>query len=189
MNGAGGPTGRAGQGLAVLLLLAAAGLVWFGAVLPARDWYVDRQQTLEQRRTMLSHVQALAAAIPALEAEAAAGRPRQQTSLPGSSDAVAAANLQERVQAMAVQAGATLSAVETLPPEPAGTWHKVALRISVSAPWPVLIDLIRAIEASPAGIVVDDVHFHSAAVVNAVANAPLQASLVLYGLRPAGAGT
>ncbi len=180
-------TGRTGQALAVGLVFAAIALVWFGAVAPLRDWYWDRQQTLEQRQAMLAHMRAVAATAPAMEAASGSG-PRPQAALPGSSDAVAAANLQERVQAMASQAGATLTAVETLPPEPVGAWHKVALRISLTATWPVLTELMRAIEVSPARIVLDDVHFHSAAVVNAVPNAPLQASMVLYGLRPAGAG-
>ena len=72
--------------------------------------------------------------------------------LPGASDAVAAADLQERVQQMAGAAGASVTAVETLPATVAGEWHRVLVRISLTAPWPVLMDLLRAIEQSPTGI-------------------------------------
>jgi general secretion pathway protein M len=109
--------------------------------------------------------------------------------LPGATDAVAAADLQERVQAMASSAGVNLTAAETLPPAPAGDrWHKVSLRISLNASWPVLMQLVRAIEQSPIRILIDDVHFHSAVVVAHPAAMPIQASMVLYGFRAADAG-
>ncbi len=109
--------------------------------------------------------------------------------LPGATDAVAAADLQERIQKMASSAGASLTAVETLPATPSGKWHKVTLRISLNAPWPVLMDLLRSIEQSPTRILIDDVHFHSVTVVSHPTVMPIQASMVLYGFRPADAGT
>ena len=105
--------------------------------------------------------------------------------LPGATDALAAAALQERVQKMSGIAGVSLSAVETLPAVQAGTWHKIPLRISLNAPWPVLINLLRALEDSPVRILVDDVHFHAATLVARPTVLPIQASMVLYGFRPA----
>ena len=112
--------------------------------------------------------------------------------LPGATDALAAAALQESVQKMASAAGASLTAVETLPAATAAEhWHKVSLRISLNAPWPVLIGLMHAVERAPARIFIGDVHFHSPAVVTHPATLPIQASMVLFGFRPAepGAGT
>ena len=109
--------------------------------------------------------------------------------LPGVTDALAAAALQESVQAMASDAGASLTAVETLPAATeAEHWHKVALRISLNAPWPVLIGLMHAVERSPSRIFIGDVHFHSAVVVTRPAALPIQASMVLYGFRAAEPG-
>jgi hypothetical protein len=89
---------------------------------------------------------------------------------------------------MAGSAGASLTAVETLPAVPMGSWHKVPLRISVNAPWPVLMDLLRSIEGSRTRILIDDVHFHNVTVVSRPVLLPIQASMVLYGFRPAEAG-
>jgi general secretion pathway protein M len=187
-------SGRRGQALAVLVGLAGLALVWFGIVDPAWSWFSDRTALLEQRRELLAHMRGLAVGLPALRTAAEDKRGNSSGSatimLPGDSDAVAAADLQERIQKMAADAGATLTAVETLPPMPtAGTWHKVALRISVSASWPVLVNMMRSMEDSPRRILIDDVHFHSPVAVAHAAVLPIQASMVLYGFRPAGRGT
>jgi hypothetical protein len=186
-------TGRRGQALAVAIGILALALVWFGVVDPVRSWFEDRSLLLEQREGLLRRMQDAAATLPDLRAALAAkpGRGEGQGTilLPGASDAVAAADLQERVQKMAATAGASLTAVETLPATPAGKWHKVSLRISLNAPWPVLMDVLRSFEQSPTRILVDDVHFHSATVVSRPTVLPIQASMVLCGFRLAGPDT
>jgi general secretion pathway protein M len=188
--------GRRGQALAVAVTVLALVILWGGVVDPLRAWYSDRQDLLEQRQALLERMQRLAATLPALhagptdnqsEADAA-----EATLLPGATDAVAAADLQERVQKMASAAGVSVTAVETLPAEAAaGRWHRVALRVSLNASWAVLTDLMRSIEESPTRIFIDDVHFHSVSSVAQPAVLPIQASMVLYGFRQAepGAGT
>jgi len=184
-------TGRSGQALAVASGLLALGLIWLGAVAPLWSWYADRQTVLEQRQVVLAHMQGLAAGLPALRAASAnrQGAEAEGGMLPGATDAVAAAALQETVQKMATTAGASLSSVETLPSATkADRWHKVSLRISLNAPWPVLMSLMRAVDRSPTRIFIADVHFHSPAVVAHSTNLPIQASMVLYGFRPAAGG-
>jgi Tfp pilus assembly protein PilO len=184
--------GRRGQGLAAGLAFLVLTLIWLGVIDPIQSWYADREALLEQRRTLLHHMNDLAASLPALRTVAASkrgeGDPVDTMMLPGATDAVAAADLQERVQKMAVAAGVNLTAVETLPAVPAGRWHKVPLRISLNAPWPVLMELIRAIEQSNLRILIDDVHYHSPIVVARPTVLPIQASMVLYGFRSAEAG-
>jgi hypothetical protein len=186
-------TGRAGQALAVGCGLLGLGLVWLGAIEPLWSWYADGQAALQQRQAVLAHMQGLAAGLPALRA-ASAHRPGTEVEaesgmLPGATDAVAAAALQETVQKMASAAGASLTAVETLPATAeAERWRKVSLRISLNAPWPVLMSLLRAVERSPSRIFIADVHFHSPAVVARSTNLPIQASMLLYGFRPAAGG-
>jgi general secretion pathway protein M len=186
-------TGRRGQALAVAIGVLALAAVWFGVVDPARSWFEDRALKLEQRQALLHRMQDVAATLPSLRAASAAkpdhGAGSGTIMLPGATDAVAAADLQERIQKMASSAGASLTAVETLPATPSGKWHKVTLRISLNAPWPVLMDLLRSIEQSPTRILIDDVHFHSVTVVSHPTVMPIQASMVLYGFRPADAGT
>lgn len=184
------PTGRLGQVLAVAIGVAAIALVWFGLIVPLHDWYSDRALLLERRQALLARMQQVAASRSSLQTAADSKRGLSETGLlPGTSDALAAAGLQERVQQMASAAGATLTAAETLPATTTGRWHKVPLRISLNAPWPVLIELLNAIQRSPTRIMVDDLHFHSATVVNRPTVLPVQASMIVYSFRSAEAGT
>ena len=185
-------TGRRGQVLALGIACLAAGLIWFGLVDPLRSWFNDRDALLEQRQALLHRMRDVAATLPALRASAShAGRDDTLATmwLPGASDALAAADLQERVQKMASTAGVSLTAVETLPATSTDNQHRVSLRISLNAPWPVLMELLRSIEQSPTRILIDDVHLHAATIVTHPTVLPVQASMVLYGFRPAEAGT
>jgi general secretion pathway protein M len=186
---------RRGQALAVAIGVITIFTLWFGVLDPIRAWFDDRQVLLEQRRELLRRMQDLAGSVPALRAASTDkrddGASTDTITLPGATGAtgaVAAADLQERVQAMAAAAGVNVTAVETLPATVAGAWHKVPQRISLNASWPVLMELVRAIERSPTRIFIDDVHFHSPVVVVRPAAPPIQASMVLYGVRPANAG-
>ncbi len=185
--------GRRGQALAVGVALLTVLMIWLGAVDPLWSWYGDRNDLLEQRRALLQRMQVLAASLPAWRAASADKRDEGEAAtsmLPGATDLVAAADLQERVQKMATAAGVNLTAVETLPAETtAGRWHKVSLRISLTAAWSVLTDLMRTIEQSPTRILIDDVHFRSPVAVARPVALPIQASMVLSGFRPAGSGT
>jgi general secretion pathway protein M len=185
-------TGRRGQGLAIAIGLLLVALGWFGVVDPMWSWYDGREMLLEQRQGLLHHMQDLAASVPSLraasEAKPGRGEGLGTIMLPGATDAVAAADLQERIQGMASAAGASLTAVETLPATPSGKWQKVSLRISLNAPWPVLMELLRSVEQSQTRILIDDIHFHSATVASRPTVMPIQASMVLYGFRPAGTG-
>ena len=130
-------TGRRGQ--ASRLARLAWHWPWSGSALidPVWSWFADRAMLLEQRQALLHRMQDVAATLPSLRAASAAKRGEGEgrlTMLPGATDALAAADLQERVQKMASTAGASLTAVETLPAAPAGKWHKVSLRISLNAP-------------------------------------------------------
>jgi len=185
--------GRRGQALAVAALLLGLAALWFGAVAPVGSWYEDRSAQIAQQRDILERMRALAASVPTLKAAAARRRDDSANSgsvvLEAATDAVAAAELQERVQTMAAAAGVSLTSVETLPSEPGtGNWHKIALRVSLSASWPMLTALLRSAEQSHPRILIDDVHFHSTVAATYVATTPIQAVLVLYGFRLAGAG-
>ena len=185
-------TGRRGQALAVAVALVGLVVIWFGIIDPARSWFNEREALLEQRQQLLAHMRDLAATLPALRAASAdkhdEGTASATTMLPGDSDAIAAADLQERVQKMAADAGASLTAVETLPPTSTDRWHKVALRINLNASWPVLMELARSVEQSPTRILIDDVRLRSPVVVAHPAAMPIQASMVLYGFRLADTG-
>jgi hypothetical protein len=185
--------GRRGQALAAAIAAGGVFVIWFGIVDPARSWFSDREVLLDQRQELLARMRGLASTLPALRATSAnkrdEGTKAATIMLPGDSDAVAAADLQERVQKMATDAGASLQAVETLPPAPtAGRWHKIALRINLNASWPVLMELVRSVEQSPTRVLIEDVHFRSPVAVARPTPMPIQASMVVYGFRPADTG-
>ena len=75
-------------------------------------------------------MEALVATVPALRAQAAAaaaGGTGEQALLEGDNDSTASASLQERLQAMFLQAGVQLNSVETVPGEEAGAFRRIRL--------------------------------------------------------------
>ncbi len=187
MIDAGWLLGRRGQTLAVGVALLGLTIIWSAAVAPARTWFEERGALLDQQRILLDHMRVVATELPALRTVAGkrdGGDESAAIMLPGDSDAVAAADLQERLQKLASERGASLTAVETLPPVQAtGHWHRVALRVSLNASWPVLVALLRAIEQSPTRILIDDIRFRSPITGTRPTEVPIQASMMLYGFR------
>ena len=85
---------------------------------------------------------------------------------------------------MAARAGATLASAELLAAEPAGAYRRVRLRITLRAPWPVLVGLLQAIASAQPGMVVDDVQVHGAGGFNRAADPVLEASWTVLAFRP-----
>jgi hypothetical protein len=182
---------RGEQLAAVAIGLFGLAAAWLGVINPVQSWFVARQDLLEQRREQLVRMRDLAESFPMIQAASAIqrihGLEKSSAMLPGESDAVAAAFLQQQVQTIAANAGASLRAVETLPSTTvAGRWHRITLRISLDAPWAVLITLVRSVEQLPTRILLDDVNLRNAVAANPSPEKPVQASMTLYGLRPAG---
>lgn len=184
------PNGRRGQMLALAITLMPLFLLWFGVVGPLLDVYGERADRLTQRLRVAQRMAQVAADLPALKDRASAvikaGPPPMQT-LDGASDAVAAAALQNRVQDMATTAGARLTSVEILEAGAAGDYRRIGLKLSLSAPWPVLVGLLQAIEQSSLPMVIDGLQIRAAS--NAAANAkdgdprPLDASFTVTAFR------
>jgi len=130
--------------------------------------------------------------VPALKqrAESAAhAGPPPSLVLEGPSDAVAAATLQNRVQDMAGLAGTTLVSVENLPVEAVGTaYHRIGLKISLNASWPVLIALLKSVEQATPPMLLDDVQIHGSPLPMLNQNRGLEANFTIYGLRAGSAG-
>ena len=130
--------------------------------------------------------------MPALKqrAESAAhAGPPPSLVLEGPSDAVAAATLQNRVQDMAGLAGTTLVSVENLPVEAVGTaYHRIGLKISLNASWPVLIALLKSVEQATPPMLLDDVQIHGSPLPMLNQNRGLEANFTIYGLRAGSAG-
>ena len=189
------PTGRAGQALAVAVTLIAVLLVWEAVAAPLIGWYDARADEVAQQRMLAARMGARAASLPLLRRQVATLRsagPARSALLAGRTDAVAAADLQGRVQDMATGAGTALSSTEALPARQIGAYRRIALRISFNATLPVLVQLLQSLDGSSPRMLVDDLQLHTSPIVmaqNHDAAPPLDATMTVIGFRAGSADT
>lgn len=159
------PSGRRGQALAVGLTVVVVASLWVGVGSPLESFYLARAQTLADQRLVAAHMAAVAATVPQLLHAAAlthgAARAGQSLALDATSDAVAGARLQQRMQDLAAAAGLTLSSVETLPVEQQGGYRRISLRVTCAASWPKLIGLLQTLEGSSPRMLIDDLDLNA----------------------------
>lgn len=182
------PAGRPGRILAVALLVATLVLIWTAAVAPLQALYADRAHRLEQRTILADRMATETAALPSLRQRAAqVGGSTPNGLIEAQTDALAAAQLQEAIQLLAGAAGATLSSAETLPSDAVDAYRRVGLRVSLTAAWPVLVDLMARIGQAQPVMLIDTLEIHAAPVVWRDQVASLSAGFTVYGYRAAGA--
>jgi hypothetical protein len=186
------PTGRRGHALALALLAILLLILWQGVAAPLVGLYGDRADELAFLKIRAAKMANLAEQVPALKkrADAAAhAGPAPTMVLEGSSDAVAAATLQNRVQDMAGAAGTALVSVDYLPVETiGGTYHRIGLKISLNAQWPALVALLKSVEQASPPMLIDDVQIHGSPLPALNRTRGLEASFTVYALRAGGAG-
>ena len=85
----------------------------------------------------------------------------QGEALAGTSDALAAANLQQMLDDFARKNDLRIVSTETLAAEPAGAWRAISLRVTLTAAWPKLVQLLQAIAVTPTAMVVDNLQLRS----------------------------
>jgi general secretion pathway protein M len=180
------PSGRPGQILALgmtALLLAA---IWVAIAQPLLGWYADRAAGLSQRTALVRRMDALVAGIAPLQASLAGATTSSMTGvavLPGNTDAIAAANLQQHVQDMATRAGMALASTETLPASSAGAYRRIGLHVSAVATWPVLVTMLESVDQANPRMLIDDLQLHGPHLVVMPAEPPLQLSFIVYAFR------
>ena len=185
------PTGQRGQLLAAGLLFLALGSVYFLAVAPLFDLYQQREARIEDGLILLPRLQAVAAELPALRSQVArlrtAARTRKVT-LEGASDAIASANLQSRIEALATSAGATIGSTESLPAETRDSYRRIGLRFALNGPYETLVRLLAKLQESTPPLVVDNLQVHGVLrrpglPQAGVADVGLDAGIDIYGFR------
>lgn len=179
------PTGRQGRLLALGLVLLAAILLWLAAAQPLLDLYADQSAKLAQRAALADRMTLLAAEVPALQ-ERAASVPANngEATFQGATDALAGASLQSLLQSLAGSAGATLSSMETLPADQAGPYRRIGVKLSISAPLSVLVQLMAQIEQARPPMLLDDLQIHGSPILLPGArSAALDAGFTVYGFR------
>jgi general secretion pathway protein M len=178
------PSGRAGQALASGLLALVLLLTWIVVVSPLIAWHADRGLLLQQRQELASRMALLTQSLPQLERQAAeVTGPVPGAIIEATSDAVAAAILQQAVQDMAARSGATLSSTEALPAEQLPGYRRIGLRVAMTAPWPVLVQVLRAIGQATPQMLVDDLQVHGGRILVGQTAPPLDISWTVMGFR------
>ena len=179
------PEGPRGRLLALAITVVLLVSLWLGCIQPLFDMYFARADELDHRRVLLQHMAAVAATLPDLQQQPTSELPSRFVLLEGGSDAIAGATLQSTVQGLANRAGISLNSVETLPAEQRGSYRRIGLRLSLSAPWPALIELLRLIEQEPTSMLTDDMQLRAPPLQIRSAAASVNASFTVFSFRSA----
>ena len=186
------PTGRSGRLLALLLAALALLVLWIGIASPLLDWHAQRADALRHKQALLSRMQALSASLPEwrqTQARTTQAGPSRPSLLPGGTDAVAAANLQSQVQTMANKSGARVNSMEILPAEARDPYRRIAVRVSAEGQWPVLLELLRAIEDASPRMLIDGLNLRGPHAGTFTDSPPIAASFSVIGFRAATGNT
>jgi hypothetical protein len=189
------PTGWRGRILAAALVLLVAAVLYLALVAPLWNLYGEQASAIDRRQMLLPRLNALAAGAPQLRARLAALRAAAHANtvtLNGTSDAIASAGLENRIDQLASSLGVSIGSTETLPPQEQGAYRRIGLRLTLSGPYEALIKLIAALETAVPPLVIENVQLRSTLITNPFGGikavhgpttSTLSAELDIYGFR------
>jgi Tfp pilus assembly protein PilO len=184
------PTGGRGRVLALALAIAVLAGLYLIVAAPLIGLYAQRQAMIAARQMLLPRLQAVAAELPALRARIARLRAEQRAqklTLDGATDAIASANLESRIDALARALGVTIGSTESLPAVPRGPYRRIGLRLVLTGRYEALVNLLARLETARPPLVVDNLQLHGPlARPGMEAAATLDAGLDVYGFRSSG---
>jgi hypothetical protein len=141
--------GYGARALALLLPVALIGLAWSLLAAPLIGLFDGFAQQRADLQTVIAADRRVIAAAPAWEAALARLR-AADAAAPGArtepSAALAAAGLQNDVQAIVAQEGGQIITVEPLAPAIQNDLQAISIRVSLSLPAPALADFLRLVE-------------------------------------------
>jgi hypothetical protein len=185
------PTGIRGRILAVAMTVLALAAIWTGFVSPVLDWYGDRAELLTSQRAMASHMAALVETLPALRGEverlhgAGAADTEAGALLAGTSDPLAAASLQQRIDEFAKRSGVRIASEEILPAQPAKNLRAISVRLTMNnTPYRSLVALLLAVAGSETPMIADELLVRGSPGP-AAPELPVEASLTVISYRAA----
>lgn len=182
------PTGRAGQTIAVLLVLLLITAIWRVLAAPLVDLYGMRRDDLDRRTMRADHLQSLAEALPRLKSRAGTDGRAPVLTLEGATDSIAAAALQTALQDMIRNAGVTLGSVEIVPAETVQSLKRVGLKVTLTGTTTMVVRLLAAIEQAQPPMLIDDLQIHGQVIAQpgaATGQDKLDASFTVFAFRRA----
>ncbi len=150
----------AGRMAALALLFALGAAVYLFAVAPTLAAYERTHQDLREHTELLARYQRIAATRPALEAQLAELQVRQAESgvyLSGATDALAAAELQDRVNAIIQASGGALTSTQALPVKTEGVFRRISVRAQFTGTIEALHQAVYDLEANKPYLLVDNI--------------------------------
>jgi hypothetical protein len=125
-------------------------------------------------------------ALLAQERELQGALDTDRTLLPGSTPAVAAAQLQGDLAGLAAAMGGEITTVQILEPEEAAPFARIGLRLSLNGDTATVRDFLYAVETREPMLIVRrmDLSVSAAASAETVENPPLAATFEVYGYAP-----
>ncbi len=182
------PSGARGQALAIAITLLAVFIGWLGIVAPLLDAYDDRAETLRQQHAIVRRMEALVQTLPALREQAAAAVSsglQTDAMLPGASDALAAAALQQKLDELAKASDVRIGSQEILPAQAAGAFRAIAVRVTINAPWRSLVALLLALAQAETPMVADELALRGPIASAHDPDIPVDASFTVTSYRAA----
>jgi len=182
------PHGTRGKVLAVgLLLLLGLGL-HVAVAAPLIALFDAREARLEEMRGLIRRLERGAAEAPALQSELATLRANgdiASLTFVAASDAVAAANLQSTLSALAETKGGRLASTEYLAAQTEGQFRRIGVRVAITGDLAMLTALLAGIEAARPPLFVDNLEIHSSASGAGEGHGPTSLAIAMdvYGFR------
>lgn len=176
-----------GHIVALLALLAAGMLAWFGAVSPYIVALTRSGLQLEAATAQLQTLRLRAARESAVAGDAGIATSLAAQLMPGTSPAAAAAYLQQRLGALVTESGALLLSFELLPAETSddAPLQGVTGRIRVTGNTPSLLALLYALESQRPLLVLDNIFVRARSDQDTVPGGHLDVQMDVSGYRQA----
>lgn len=174
---------------AIALLLVLLGSVYFAVMRPVIATYRQNEAALMEAQEMLSRFEQMATSEGDLQRNLEEVGQRQASQgyyLTKATDALAAAELQDRVKTLVKESGGTIRSIQTLPGESEDEFRRVTLRLQMMTSIGALVEIVHALETSQPFLFLDNVDIQSRSVrqTDQQTTEPiLTVSLDLYGYR------
>jgi general secretion pathway protein M len=148
---------------AVLLLIIAIAAAYSFILEPIIVGYGETERQIEEVREQLSHYRRLAAVRPALEKQMqqAAEETSHDYYLSGGTDALAAAGLQDQVNALVQEKGGSLRSIQPMPGIDEQGFRRITLRVQMSATIEALFETLYSLEAGTPILFVENLDIQS----------------------------
>jgi len=184
------PVAMAGRFAAVALLLGALAAVYVAIAHPLLGEFRRNEEAIAGTVQMLARFQDVTVMRAGIEAQLNELRQREAQAgyiLTGSTDALAAAELQDRIKMVVRESGGVVRSVQALPPEDEGSFRRIAVRLQMTTTTESFFNVVYSLETMLPALFVDNIDVQSRSAKPAAdkpATDPvLTVNLDLYGYR------